>query len=309
MKENGLDLDQYVGLRLNKNMYNRSGVLVLPAFTVLTRINTAIKEIKLVFDTVRVSEQIPIDSIRDKMVPIIFEMSQHADLKAVLAHMERHDEYTYRHSIGVALIARLIGKTKRLSQEQLEELSIAGFLHDIGKIKIPEEVINKPGKLTKEEFNLVKHHTIFGHELISNTQGMSSCHALVALQHHEREDGSGYPYGIKGADIHPYSKIVAVADVFHAMISRRIYKEPIPFYQVLQIMSQDMYSRLEPGTTLSFLKRMMDLMIGSSVLLSTGVEAKIVMVKPDDPVHPVVEVNGAYIDLSRNLSIRLESIV
>jgi HD-GYP domain-containing protein (c-di-GMP phosphodiesterase class II) len=155
----------------------------------------------------------------------------------------------------------------------------------------------------------VKKHTVFGYEMIKQSAGISERHATVALQHHEREDGSGYPFGLKGEQIDPYSKVVAVADVFHAMISRRVYKNPVPFYKVLQEMSDNVYGALEPGITLSFLKRIMDLLIGNSVVLSNGLEGRIIMVSAHDPIRPVVEVEGSYIDLSKEQEIHLERII
>lgn len=335
MNKNRYGQAQFIGFRLNKNIYNRSGVLILPSLTVLTRnnmemlvhqnitldyddvehvsilhlVNSAVQEIKSVFEKVRKSKIIPIEDVIEKIIPSIVEMSQRPDLKHIMTHLEQHDEYTYRHSIGVALISRLIGKAKGLPAHELLELTTAGFLHDIGKMMVPEEILNNPGKLTDEEFVLIKNHTMYGFEIIKNTPGILHRHAIIALQHHEREDGSGYPYGLTGVDIDPYSKIVAVADVFHAMISKRVYKSSIPFYEVLNEMTKEMYGRLEPCTTLCFIKRMMDLLIGNYVRLSNGMEGKIIMVKPDDPIHPVVEVNGKYIDLSRQKSIYLQCLV
>lgn len=325
----------YAGFRVNKNIYNRSGVLVLPALSILTRkdiemiiqqnivlveddvehvsiqhlVNSSIKEIKIAFEKVKNTDRIPFEYLRERIVPIINDMSRHPDLKHVLTHLEMHDEYTYRHSIGVALISRLIGKAKGLHTQELQELTSAAFLHDIGKVKIPDEILHKPGKLTNDEFTQVKNHTIYGYELISQTSGISHRQALVALQHHEREDGSGYPYGLKGDEIDPHSKIIAVADVFHAMISKRVYKNPVPFYKVLQEMSENAYGTLEPSTTICFLKRIMEMLIGNRVVLSNGYEGKIIMISSNDPVHPLVEVNGKYIDLSKDLSVYLERIV
>lgn len=335
MPGNRYQQTKYAGYRLNKNVYNRSGALVLSAFTLLTRkdvemlnrqqiflrdddvesasvmnlVNAAIHEITLAFDKVKQSRRIPLETIHEKIVPLLHEMSRHSSLKSVLTHLQQHDEYTYRHSIGVAVLSRFIGSSTGLKEKALDELTVAGFLHDIGKMMVPEEIINKPGKLTGDEYRLVKNHTIYGFEIIKNTPGLSYRDALIALQHHEREDGSGYPYGLKGIDIDPYSKIIAVADVFHAMITKRAYKEPIPFYKALQHMWVHAWGTLEPEITLRFVKRVMEMLIGSRVLLSNGYEGKIVMVGDHAPIRPLVEVNGRYIDLSKDPSIQLERIV
>lgn len=326
---------RYAGYRVIKNIYNGNGVLMLPASVVLTNkdielllrqnirleandveqvtieqlVNCSIVEIKHVFGKVRNTGQIPYRHLRERVLPIVIAMSAHPDLKPVFSYLEHHDEYTYRHSIGVAIIARLIGIAKGMKSHELMELTMAAFLHDIGKAKIPDEILNKPGKLSAEEFNQVKQHTLLGYELISGMEGFTHRQALVVLQHHEREDGGGYPYGLTGDEIDPHSKIVAIADVFHAMISKRVYKEPIPFYAVLQRMSENAFGVLEPSTTLLFLKRIMDMLIGHSVMLSNGDCGKIIMVNPHDPISPLVEVNGGYVDLSKCKSISLERVI
>jgi len=333
--ENHSRIYRYAGMRLNKNVYNALGTLVIPAWTVLTSkdidlliqmkidlqeddvedvsvlhmVEAAILEVKDVFRIARYADQIPYAAVREKIVPVVMHMSRHPDFNHILSHLERHDEYVYRHSVGVAMLSKLIGAASGYRDSELIDLITSGFLHDIGKSKIPAEILNKPGKLTREEFELVKHHTIYGYELIRQSSDIDEQHAYVALQHHEREDGSGYPFGLKGYEISRNSKMVAVADVFHAMISKRVYKNTVPFYQVLQEMSQNAYGALEPGITLSFMKRIMDLLIGNEVLLSNGLEGKIVMVSTHDPVNPLVEVNGFYFDLSREKSITLERIL
>ncbi|MFC0329039.1 HD domain-containing phosphohydrolase [Paenibacillus sepulcri] len=316
-------------------MYNQMGALIVPAFSRLTRknlkrliqhqitlkeediedlpvlhlLNSAIVEIKDVFHQVRHFDEIPFAHVRNTMVPIIVDMSNHIYLKQVFTYFGENDEYTYRHIIAVALIARLIGKVKGLGEEELLDLTIAGFLHDIGKAKVPEAIMNKPGKLTPEEFDEMKKHTLYGYELIRQTPGLAQRHALVALEHHEREDGSGYPHGIKGEQMDPFSKIVAVADVFHAMISKRVYKKQVPFYQVLLEMSQNAYGLLDPETTLCFLARIMDMLIGSEVCLSNGQRGNIIMIHANDPLSPLVEVKGQYLDLSKDKSVHVEQII
>ncbi|MCA0756483.1 HD domain-containing protein [Paenibacillus sp. N4] len=325
----------YAGLRLSRDIHNDTGVLLLSARTLLTYkeiellirqnialkagdvkqattvqlIDDAIKEINEAFGDKEDGGPIPCDSIHDRIVPMIVQMSRHACLTSFWEHLILHDEYTSRHSIGVALMSRLIGKAMGLNEENLTELTVAGFLHDIGKVGIPQEIINKPGKLTTSEYERMKSHTTYGFDMMKNTKGITNRQALVALQHHEREDGSGYPYGLKGDQIDPFSKIVAIADVFHAMISSRVYKKPIPFYTVLREISRQAYHSLDAAASLCFLKRVMEMMVGNKALLSSGDEATIIMLNPDDPVHPLVEVNGRYIDLSKERSVQLECIV
>ncbi|MEK3792058.1 HD domain-containing phosphohydrolase [Paenibacillus sp. FSL R7-0204] len=141
------------------------------------------------------------------MILTFVELSKNTELNHIIDRLRQEDDYTYKHSIVVALISGIIGTAIGLLDLELSDLTGAAFLHDIGKTRISKEVLNKPGKLTSDEFNQMKNHTIYGFEIIRSL-GIPHRHALVALQHHEREDGSGYPLGIKGSDIAPYSKIV-----------------------------------------------------------------------------------------------------
>ncbi|QJD85487.1 HD-GYP domain-containing protein [Cohnella herbarum] len=325
----------YVGMRVNKNIYNNQGTLIVPIMRVLTDkeiellirqgvtlseqdvepaplvhlIESTIREVRELFAFANRADRIPYEDIQDKIIPIILFMSNHPNLNQILFYLEVHDEYVYRHSIAVALLSKLIGKARGFNDEQALELMTAGFLHDIGKSRIPGAILNKPGRLTEEEFAIVKEHTLHGFEILKNSTGLPERHAYVALQHHEREDGSGYPFGLKADQIDPYSKIVAVADVFHAMVSKRVYKDPLPLYRVLMELSDNVYGTLEPASTLSFLKRIMDMLIGNAVELSDGREGKIVMVSAQDPVRPIVEVAGEYIDLSKRQDLNLDKIV
>lgn len=326
---------KYESRRVNKNIYNRLGALIIPTFTVLTRrdidvlsqqritledddvedvssiqlVDMAVEEVKAVFEQARTAGRISFADVRDKVMPVVLALGAHPSLNEIFQYLERHDEYLYKHSIGVSLLSRLIGSACGYAEERLDELVAAGFLHDIGKTRVPAEILNKPDKLTAEEFEQVKRHTVLGFDILAASPDLPAYIPTVALQHHEREDGSGYPLGLKGAEIDPYSKLIAVADVFHAMISRRVYKNPVPFYRVLEQMSQNAYGQLEPEITMRFLKRMMDLLIGNSVLLSNGHTGKIIMVTSHDPTHPLVEVDGRYIDLSKEHDLFLDQIM
>jgi len=331
MKDNNPNRHRHVGMKLNRNIYSPMGTLVIPASTILTQVevdllnelnielgegdveessihrlvHSSLREIRDAFEHVRFSDLLPCDQAYANIVPIIAHMSRFTGMRSVFAYLERQDEYTYRHSIGVALMAGIIGQALGLSERDQHELTIAGLIHDVGKTMIPPEILHKPGRLTPEEFERVKYHTVHGYMIISNTAGISERQALVALQHHEREDGSGYPYGLKGDEIDFFSKVVAAADVFHAMISRRSYRDPIPFYQVFRELYGHSFGKLERSITRTFLKRMMDLTLGSRVLLSDGREGVIRMVKETAPVDPIVEVDGKCIDLSVESSIGL----
>ncbi|OBR62281.1 hypothetical protein A7K91_01265 [Paenibacillus oryzae] len=324
-----------VGKRVNKTIFNRYDVMLIPAFSILSKrdidllcrqsiqlsacdvedakvralVGEAVQEIKEVFGAARQSGGLRLTTIRDKLVPLIGELSHCAKLGQALVYLEQNDDYTFRHSVGVALFSRLIGQNQGMPGKDLDELTTAAFLHDIGKIRIPDSILNKTGALSNEEFACIKRHPEYGYEIVKECSGITDRQALAVLQHHERMDGSGYPHGLRGGDIHPFGKIVAIADVFHAMISKRPYKNAVPFYQVLQEMNSDAYGKLDPGLSIAFIDRLMQTLIGNKVSLSNGGEARIVFIKREDPVRPLVESGGSYMDLSTIRDLNMVSIL
>ena len=158
---------------------------------------------------------------------------------AITAAIDKRDRYTHDHSRNVARISVEIGKELGLSEKELEELEVSAILHDVGKIGIPDSILLKPGRLTKEEFDYIKKHTVFGGEILSNLKHVTRNMISGALEHHERCDGSGYPYGKKCEEISIFGRIIAVADVFDALTAKRVYKEGMDKWKVLEMLKND----------------------------------------------------------------------
>lgn len=179
-----------------------------------------------------------------------------------------HDNYTYAHSVNVCVISLLIGSAMGLGRNELEFLGIGAMLHDIGKISIDSKILNKPAKLNPEEFEVIKKHSRSGYELLKSKVGISFLPAHVALQHHEREDGSGYPRKLTGKRIHLFAKITAVADVYDAMTSHRIYCEATPSHVAMQEISSLGGLKFDQAVINNFLKIVAPYPAGSVLLLS-----------------------------------------
>jgi putative nucleotidyltransferase with HDIG domain len=144
-----------------------------------------------------------------------------------------HDDYTFAHSVNVGILAILTGSALNYNRGKLEILGIGAVLHDIGKIFIPSAILNKPGKLEPNEYEIIKEHTSSGYQLLKE-ENISYVASHIAYEHHEREDGSGYPRGLTAWKIHNYAKIVAVADTFDAMTTNRVYKKALPTHLALK---------------------------------------------------------------------------
>ncbi|MGG0716808.1 HD-GYP domain-containing protein [Robertmurraya massiliosenegalensis] len=273
------------------------------------RITEASKQMESIFFQVRGGREVPLVEIKEKIIPIIKKAAEIPHIYHLFFELNEKERYTYRHPIGVGIISRVIGKWLKLNEQELEDLTLGATLYDIGKASVPSDILNKTGKLTREEYEIMSNHTVYGYNLLKNTDHINENVALIALQHHEREDGNGYPIGIKGSQISYLAKIVAVADVFHAMSSPKIYHEALPFYGVIKQMEQDTFGRLDPKIVLTFLNKVMDSLIGRKVLLSDGNIGTIVLINPYEPIRCLVQTEDHLIDLKYNHHLQIERVL
>ena len=162
-----------------------------------------------------------INKIADELLENVLS---NKNLLLSLVDIKSMDNYTYAHCVNVAVISIVLGISLNLSKKHLNYLCIGALIHDIGKSFIPKEIVQKPGRLTPEEFEIIKRHPKYGFEFISNFFGISSHIKLIVLQHHERFDGLGYPNGITAKQISYLARIVSIADVYDALTSDRPYK-------------------------------------------------------------------------------------
>ncbi|WP_325225265.1 HD-GYP domain-containing protein [Schnuerera sp.] len=219
------------------------------------------------------------------------------------------DEYTYNHSINVAIYSAYIGKLIRLDKERINELCQAALLHDIGKSKVPKDILNKKGRLTEEEFKVVKKHTIDGYILSKGLSFLKEEVREAILNHHEREDGSGYPRGIKGREINLYGKILAIADVYDALTSERVYKKKsTPFDAIEEFHKMGIHKFSIPLLKI-FFKNISQFYVNSKVRLSDGMVGIIQFVHPENITKPIIKVQDKNINLSKNESLKIEEII
>lgn len=171
--------------------------------------------------------EIPALDVNEEIPAYVYSLQAWPWLQTEFERLAAFDRYTYIHSIRVATIARLIAEELGYRQEGTGHIVLGALLHDLGKLKIPLAVLNKPGKLTTEEMAIIKQHPVLGEEMLRDKH-LPLDVTLVIYQHHERWDGRGYPDGLYGMQIHPFAQIVAVADVYDALTAVRPYREAIP---------------------------------------------------------------------------------
>lgn len=226
-----------------------------------------------------------------------------------LSEIKSTDEYTYIHSVNVAMYSMLIGKWMNMASASIKELIEAALLHDIGKIKIPLEILNKNGRLTEEEYEIIKEHPQLGKKLLLKNSKVPENVIDAVLMHHERIDGSGYPNKLTLDNINLYARIIAIADVFDAMTQNRVYKKKVSPFEAFEMFTTIGFKSFDPSILMLFLKRISVLYMGFKVLLSTGDVGEIAFVPPQDVTCPVIYVNNQYIDIAKENHIKILEIL
>lgn len=231
------------------------------------------------------------------------------ELFDMLNNMHALNDSIYAHSLNVGLISRMIGRWLKLERHDLDVLTLAGLLHDIGKLRIPESILNKSESLTDEELALIRNHPRMGYDILRN-QKLDPHIKKAALMHHERCDGSGYPSGLVEDLIDEYAMIVAIADVYDAMTAARIYRSPLCAFQVISQFEKDGYQKYPTKYILTFLKQIAATYQSNRVILSDGRGCKIVMLNPNDLSRPVVQFDdNTCLDLSANRTLSITTVV
>lgn len=202
--------------------------------------------------------------------------------------LKLYDDYTYNHSLGVATISIAIGTALRLSRQELCELGLCALMHDIGKTKVPIEIINKPGKLTKEEFDIIKKHPALGAEFMAENHLVNDRVYEGVLSHHEKYDGTGYPNGVAGKDISLFGRIISVADVFDALTSARPYHNPALPKDGIEYIMGGSGKAFDVQVVHAFLQKISPYPVGSCVKLSNGQLAIVVRQRKSSPLRPKV---------------------
>lgn len=261
------------------------------SFDELSRNNTSPKVKKELDNTV--------EEIKNNLSVNIELLNEILDVKAT-------DEYLYNHSLNVAVVSNLIGRWIGLEQKDLDILILAGLVHDIGKLRVDPAILNKPGKLTDEEFAEMKKHPEYSYQMLMEMGYKDNAILKAVTFHHEKEDGSGYPLKISGDKITIHAKILAIADIFDAMTSNRVYKARVSPFKVLEMFQNQNFGKLDYKIIMVFIKRFTENYVGSEVILSNNQRAKIVSLNAYEITKPLlVTSEGKFIDISREREVQI----
>ncbi len=232
------------------------------------------------------------------------------DILQSLNSVRNIDDYTYSHSLNVSLLSSLISQWLGLDDTQCRLISYCGLLHDIGKSKIDPEILNKPGPLTESEFEEIKKHPLLGYRMLEKNIAINKNIALGVLLHHEREDGSGYPFALTSAKIHLYAKIVAIADIFDAMTSNRVYKSRQTPFDVFSIYESEYLTKCDTKILLTFLRKAASFYIGNLVKLNNDMIGEVIFINEKYLSRPMIKLTSSKIvDLSKEPKLKIKELI
>jgi len=248
---------------------------------------------------------------------IISDFINQEDILHNLVSLKNTSDYTFEHSLNVGVLCVVFGKILGYSKEELYKIGMGGILHDIGKMLVPEEILNKPSGLTDYEYDVIKNHPELGFQYLQQIKMIDPLSRIVVYAHHERVDGSGYPRGLKGDEIHEFAKVAAVADVFDALTSERIYRSRWATYKATEYILSKTDSFFDYNLARKLLPKIAAYPNGTEVILSNGAKGIVKSQNKDFPTRPIIrlfeDISGEKLnydlDLMKHMNIVIEKVI
>ncbi|WP_052144688.1 HD-GYP domain-containing protein [Halalkalibacter okhensis] len=236
----------------------------------------AIKQYKQLFLNWQAGEKVQMVKIREIFIPLFERIIDEPENLLKLHHFSNKEDYFFHHSVYVGILSVYLGYKLRYSKGEYLQIGFSGVLADTGMAKISPTILKKPGPLTSIEFEEIKKHPIHSYKMLKGVTGISDLVLLAVLQHHERPDESGYPLGAGAKKLHMFSKVIAVADVYHAMTSERFYRSKRSPFQVLEEISKEQFGKFDIKVVQTLIQSLVTISVGSLVRLNNGEDAEIV---------------------------------
>ncbi|SDN95802.1 HD-GYP domain-containing protein [Alkalicoccus daliensis] len=209
-----------------------------------------------------------------------------------LHHFSDKKNYIYYHAVAVSIYSAMLAKKLGYSNADVIQTGLAGLLADAGMARLSFDSFNKKGSLNKDEYEEMKKHPVVSYRMLEEVPGFNKKAMLGVLQHHERQDGSGYPLGVVSGKLHPFARIITIADVFHAMTAERVYREKQSPYRVIELLQIEEYGKLDKKMVNEFIDMVLDLYPGQQVRLNNGVTAEVMEIESSNLTRPVLQTEG-----------------
>ncbi|WP_226582363.1 HD-GYP domain-containing protein [Halobacillus litoralis] len=254
----------------------------------------------------------PIDmaEVRKWFVPLLEKVVDSKEDVFYLYHFSSGEDYIYHHSVSMGLLSGYLAYLMGYEYGDWVQIGLAGILSDSGMSKLPTRIPWKQGALTESEFEQVKNHPTYAYRQVEKISSLSSHAKLAILQHHERLDGTGYPLGLKQEKIHPFSQIIAVSDMYHAMTSERMYRRKKSPYKVLEEILQEQFGRYDHRVISAIVKEMANFSTGTNIRLSDNRRAEVLFAENHHPTRPMIrlEDSGEIMHLKEHLHLHIEEV-
>ena len=226
--------------------------------------------IRNIMQDVRLGKQVTIEKAEPVVEKLTDSILRNGGALLSLCRVKNKDDYTFQHSVSVCALQVSFCRALGLDAGTIHLAGVGGLLHDIGKVKVPDKILNKPGRLTEDEFTVMKCHVVESRKILSETEGISETSIQVAAQHHERHDGSGYPEGLKGEAISQMGQMAAICDVYDAITSNRVYHKGMAPHEALRKIFEWSKFHFNPVLVQSFLRAIGIYPVGTLVMLESG---------------------------------------
>ncbi|WP_337033619.1 HD-GYP domain-containing protein [Paenibacillus illinoisensis] len=252
--------------------------------------------------------ELPVYELRTQLEALFVHLKQYNVLTFSPRVMQEHD-YVYHHAVLSAMTSYQLAQWIELPSKDWMQVAFAGLFHDIGNSKVDPQILHKPTALTASEQEEIRQHTKYGYQVLKQAKAINEGARLAALQHHEKVDGSGYPLQLSGTQIHIYAKIVAIADIFHAMTLEKIYRKAQSPYLVLEQIKSEAFGKLDPAIVNVFIQRSTQIHNGIRVKLSNNQIGEIIFSDRDHPTRPMVSVEGTIINLMQQRQLYIQEVI
>jgi len=266
-----------------------------------------------IVEGIQLSKKIDSGEVKELVNKVLERLLNNKNTILCLADLRTLDNYTFEHSLNVCLYSLIIGVALKYDIEKLESLGVGALLHDIGKLVIPIDVLNKPSRLNDEEYKVIKQHVVDGLKLLDNISDIDEGVRVIVSDHHERYDGKGYPFGKQGRAIHEFARIVAICDVYDALTSDRVYKKRIPIHQAVEYLISMGNHQFDYALVKIFISQLAIYPEGTFIKLDTGQIAEVIKENQHWPTRPLVAIKHnkhgqqlkefINVDLSKHLNI------
>lgn len=267
-----------------------------------------VKFLQKVFLYPAAGQPLPILDIRTRLTQLLQMNDQHHPIFGSPIS-NRVEDYQYSNAIYVSMTAYQLAKWHGYPEKDWIPVALAGLLHNIGNMKVDQAIFSKKDKLTIEERDEMRRHTVIGYQMLKNVPAINEGVKLAALQHHEKEDGSGYPMGLRGDQIHAYAKIIAILEIFYAMISDRSYKKADSPFHALEQLQKETFGKLDLALVNTFIARSTQFHNGMLVKLSDGRIGEIVFTDRSYPTRPWVKIGDSIVNLIKETPLIITEVI